>query len=251
MLHSRNPLRTIITLAAFGLALISLAGVALAGTFEIQPARISLSAKEPTALVKVSNPGAEETIVKFDVADWSQSNGADRLTRSRALIVAPSHVTLRPGESKTVRVGIRMSAPRWKEETYRLLVREIPRPPNVGIADTRTASSGLGRTMSLPVFVLPPGHVRPRLSWSLARSNDGAMELYVSNNGGKHVQLKTARLRGPSGQTLDAGDMSAFLLPGQGRTLLLAGDATAGSRWQLIAETDAGPIEAELEFRAN
>lgn len=251
MLHSPNPLHRITTLAALGLTLASLAGVTFAGTFEIQPARISLSAKEPTALIRVSNPGTEETVVEFDVADWSQSNGADRLTRSRGLIVAPSHVTLRPGESKTVRVGIRMSAPRWTEETYRLLAREIPRPPDVGIADTRTANSNLGRAMSLPVFVLPPGQVRPELSWSLARSQDGTMSLYVSNRGGKHVQLKTARLRGPSGQTLDAGDMSAFLLPGQGRTLMLAGDAIAGSRWQLIAETDAGPIEAELEVRVN
>lgn len=214
---------------------------------EFRPANFNLSATRPAASLKVSNPGPEEAIVQLQAMEWSQENGLDRLSPSSRLIIHPEQVTLRAGEAKTIRIGLRMSAPRWTEEAYRVLINESRRPPDVGVADADYSGSRVIRRASLPVFVQPPGIARPRLLWRIGRNADGAVELHVSNHGAAHVLLRTAVLQGPAGRMIHEVDMAGYLLPGQGRTWWLAEDAPAG-QWQLIADTHVGPMEAELKL---
>lgn len=244
MLNSTHSNRMPLTRSVFGLMLLSLAATALADSFTVQPARVSLSAMRPTATLMIHNPGHTETAVQFQVTDWSQVGGADRLKRSSRLLVHPSLVKLPPGGSQRVRVTLRLSAPRWREESYQVLMNEVPLAPGPGTAPGGTAR--VTRQASVPVFVLPPGNVEPELTWRLERSHDGALELRVSNHGNAHVQLRAARLRGASGQWVGRDDLSAWLLPDQGRAWLLGDDVADDSRWQLFAETDAGTIETEL-----
>ena len=167
MLHSSDLLSLIRTTAmrAAGLGLVfSIHAITVqADGFDVQPAQLALSAKNPAATFRISNPGTEDITVQLQVMDWSNENGRIKQSPSRGLIVHPDRVSLRPGASQIVRVGLRLSAPMWKEVNYRLVLSEVARTPDVGV--TRSAApdtQALTRT-SLPVVVLPPGQAPPQM----------------------------------------------------------------------------------------
>ncbi len=233
----------------FGMALgFSLFAVAAhADGLVVLPEQLSLSAVRPVADLQVRNTSAEETTVHFNLTAWRQEGDREQLTPDRRLIVHPESIKLRPGESAKVRVGLKLSGPRWDEEAFQILISESPRIPDVG---TETAHSAGRRTIqrgSVPVFLLPPGEAKPRMTWSFERNHAGAVILRASNNGRAHVRLNSASLLGPGGQSMFKGNMSDTLLPGGSRSWELVADATAGV-WLLTADTNAGRMRAALEL---
>jgi len=239
--------------AAFGVTLgLSLFAVAAhADGLVVLPEQLSVSASRPAADLQVRNSSAEETTVHFNVTAWRQDGDRERLTPDNRLIVHPESIKLKPGDSGTVRVGLKLSGPRWDEEAFQILISESARIPDVG---AKTASSAGLRTIrqgSVPVFLLPPGGANPRMTWSFERTDEGTVMLRASNNGRGHVRLHSASLLGPSGQSIHKGDMSDILLPGGSRSWELAADSTGGAMagvWLLTAYTNAGPLKAELEL---
>lgn len=213
----------------------------------VLPEQLSLSAQRPVADLQVRNSSAEETTVQFNILAWRQAGGREQVTPDSKLMVHPASVKLRPGDSARVRVVLRLSAPLWEEEAFRIQISETPRIPDVG---TETAYSAKRHTIqrgSVPVFLLPPGEANPRVTWSFERNQEGAVILHASNNGRGHVRLNSASLVGPAGQSIYKGNMSSILLPGGSRSWQLAADATAGV-WLLTADTNAGRMQAELEL---
>lgn len=232
--------------AVLGLALLLLAEAALAGSFGVSPIRLTLSAERASQMVTVRNTGEEETVVQVQSNAWLLREGADVLEPSAELIAVPPLFTLAPGGSQVVRIGLRRPPEPGVELTYRLLLREVPPPPEEGFMGLQVALE-----LSVPVFVLPPGGASPDLDWQLARNADGALELRAHNTGNAHVQLQKARLESMDGQVIESPDLSVYLLPGQSRSWPLSGQAAVGSRWTLAAKTDAGELDVELLLEAN
>ncbi len=239
-----------ISIVFFGFVLLAFAG-SVSADFEVTPNRLNLSAKEPTGTLLVRNTGAHETIIELDIEGWTQVHGRDRFEPSTRLIVAQPVVRLRPGESQKVRVGLRLSGPRWKEESYRVQVRELPRIGDVGESERHGGRLTAVRSNSVPVFVQPPGQANPRLWWQLERTDRGEMRLRVSNRGDAHVHFRSVQLQGPGGQFIQGVGDSSYVLNGVDRAWELAADAPAGSRWLVVADTDRGPLEADLVVSAN
>jgi fimbrial chaperone protein len=231
--------------AAFGLALLLLAELACAGSFNVRPTRLELSAAQPTDMLTITNPTAAETVIHVQANLWSQQDGADVLEASRDLIAVPPLFTLPPGASQVVRIGLRSAPPPAAERTYRLLLREVPPPPMEGFSGLQVALN-----LSLPVFVQPAGPARPVLSWSLGRNDTGQTTLELDNRGNAHTQVLAVMLRNAE-ETIEGRNLPVYLLPGQHRTWRLDTDASAGTRWTLTAATDAGPVETELVLEAN
>ena len=232
--------------AAMSLVL-SNAGAALADTVVVQPELLKLSAARPVADIEVRNSSAEETTVHFDVTQWRQEGDREQMTPSRKLIVHPERITLRPGDSGKARVGLKLSGPLWEEEAYRIVITETPRIPDVGVATENSAARRMIRRSSVPVFLLPPGLATPRLTWSFERNRQGTVALRASNSGRAHVRLNSASLLGPAGQSIHKRNLSDILLPGGARSWVIAPDAAAGL-WHLTADTNAGPMRAELKL---
>lgn len=213
----------------------------------VLPEQLSLSATRPVADLQVQNSSAEETTVHFNIRAWRQVGSREQLTPDRRLIIHPESIKLQPGSSARVRVVLRLSAPLWDEEAFRILVFESPRIPDVGAETARAASHRTIQRGSVPVFLLPPGEANPRMTWSFERNPEGEVVLRASNNGRGHVRLNSASLLGPARQSIYKGNMSDILLPGGSRSWELAADATAGV-WLLTADTSAGRMQAKLEL---
>lgn len=247
MLRSPNSTFMSRLAATIGLGLLLFAGTAFGDALVVQPEQLSLSAAQPVADLQFQNSSSEETTLHFDIKQWQQDGDREWLTPSRKLIVHPEKLSLRPGDSGKIRVALRLSGPWWEEEAFRITVTQTGPIPDLGSATAHSAESRTIRRLSVPVFLLPPGSTNPRVSWSFERDDQGVVMLRASNCGKRHVRLNSASLLGPAGESIHKPHMSDVLLPGGSRSWALASDAAAGL-WYLSADTNAGPMRAELEL---
>ena len=235
-----------VTLAtALGLAICAV--TARADGIVVLPEQLSLSATRPAADLVVRNPSAEETTLHFNVTAWRQDGNREQLTPDHRLIVHPRDIRLKPGASGKVRVGLKLSGPRWDEVAFQILISESPPIPDIGAESAKDVGRRTIQRGSVPVFLLPPGKTNPRMTWSVEQNHDGAVLLHASNNGTGHFRLNSASLLGPQGQSIQKANMSDILLPGGSRSWELAGVASAGV-WFLTADTNAGMMRVELEL---
>lgn len=222
-------------------------GVVQADSLVVQPLQLKLAATKPVADLLLRNDATEERTINIGVNAWQQVGGIDQLVPSNKLIVHPAMVRLQPGESAKVRVGLKMSGPLWEEQAFQVQLTEISPVPDRGSATVYSSASRMSGRTNVPVFLLPPGAANPRIAWDVSRGPEGTVTLKASNSGRGHVQLHSAILSGPDGQRIEMHDISTVILPGGSRSWKLK-DEASGGLWQLTADTNAGPMQAELEL---
>lgn len=217
----------------------------MAGSISVSPIRIDLSAGQRSVALTVRNEGDQPTVVQAQLVSWSQADNEDRLEPTTDLIASPPIVTVAPGGSQIVRVALRRAPNATREMAYRILVTEVPGQPQAGFTGAQFALK-----ISLPIFVEATTAATPRLEWSGARTPGGELALTIANSGTKHIQLQTIDIvAGSEPEGRFAGLL--YVLPGQRRTVTIKpnpGRAIAADRVQVKAETDAGPLDADVVF---
>lgn len=209
-------------------------GAAAATTLSIAPTRLDLSPERPAAALTVRNDGQAPVLVQVETFAWRASPATSDLEPTRDLLAVPPLLRLAPGEKQIVRVARRSGPLPRVEETYRVLVSEVPE---------RAQGSGvrLALRLSLPVFVTPPG-ARAEPRWDLRRQREGLV-LAVTNLGDAHLQVHRVRLLA-GGRVLPVDPAPAYVLAGQTHhwplgALRLEGTSALGLR----AETNLGEID--------
>ena len=234
--------------AAFSIILFVMgSSVANAASFGVSPVRVTLSDSQQMGALTVRNDGTEPVSMQLEVLNWSQEAGKDVLTPSRELLANPPIFTVPAGGSQLVRVGLRRSPDGQRELTYRVILQELPPPPNPDFMGTRMLMR-----ISLPVFVLPKVDAKPVLLWQATRTSQGALKIRLTNNGNAHIQILNFKLSPlDSAQPWVTKQSSEYVLAGQSRDWNLPADSEypappPGTSLQLFAQTDAGDIEAEV-----
>jgi fimbrial chaperone protein len=226
------------------LALLLLAyGPALAGSFAVNPVRISLSAQRSASVLTVRNDGAQPSVVHVEVVSWSQEAGHDVQVATREILATPPIFTMPVGGSQIVRIGLRHPPDLQHEVTYRVILREVPPPPSSSVSGLQVALR-----LSVPVFVLPPEGAAPVLEWQATRTPQGEFRVALSNAGNAHIQVLNLTLS-PAGesQLLVKQRVAAYVLPRQTRSWIVKMAAPpAGTPLRLLAQTDAGDIQADI-----
>jgi fimbrial chaperone protein len=234
--------------AASGLLIfVVCASVANAANIGVSPVRVTLSDSQKIGSLSVRNDGAEPVTMQMEVLSWSQREGNAVFAATRELLANPPIFTIPAGSSQLVRVGLRRAPDAQRELTYRVILEELPPPPN---PDTTGARMTL--RISLPVFVSPEIEAKPVLLWQAVRTSQGALKISLSNNGNGHIQIKNFKLSLlDSAQPWVTLQSSDYVLAGQSRDwIVLASPENPapppGVTLQLFAQTDAGDIEAEV-----
>ena len=234
--------------AAFSIILFVMgSSVANAASFGVSPVRVTLSESQQMGALTVRNDGTEPVSMQLEVLNWSQEAGKDVLTPSRELLANPPIFTVPAGGSQLVRVGLRRAPDAQRELTYRVILQELPPPPNPNFMGTRMLMR-----ISLPVFVLPEVDAKPVLLWQAARTPQGALKISLTNNGNAHIQIANFKLSLPgSVQPWVTKESAEYVLPGQSRDWTLPANSEnpappLGVTLQLFAQTDVGDIEAEV-----
>lgn len=221
--------------------LLSGAAGVLAATLGVSPTRIELAPGGPAAALMITNSGDAPLLVQVETFAWRGGTATAELEPTRAILAVPPMLELAPGERQVVRVARRDSRTPEIEETYRVLVTEVPR------ADPAGGGVRLALRMSLPVFVTPPG-ARPEPRWSIERGGDGP-RLVVTNLGRAHLHVRALELRGP-GRPVALGDGPVYVLAGREHRWSLAGTRLEGGRALSVrADTNLGELDLEIPAR--
>ena len=207
--------------AKHGTALTSLflitAASAVAQSLAVMPINVALQPGQRATSLTVVNKGEVATSVQVRVYAWNQPDGEDRLVASDIVMASPPIATIAPKASQTIRLVLRRS-PEGQEETYRVIVDQLPPPPEPGVVHVVLR-------MSIPIFAEPKGLFPSRLSFHLERKGNDTF-LVASNGGESHETLRDMKLILHDGTRVE--------MSGLGSPYILAG---VTRRWQLASST--------------
>lgn len=222
----------------------SMVAGAQGGSLTVTPVVVTLDDKTRSAALTVKNEGNEARVIQTELLRWTQKNGADEQTPSRDILVNPPMATLQPGQTQTVRVGLKREADHAQELAYRLYLTEVP-PPSEHFTGMRIALR-----LGVPVYVSPTARPSARLGWRAARAANGALLLTVLNDGNRHLRVDSFKVIDTgTGRSLGASLSAPFtLLAGQGRRYSLALPAGwAGKQVNMLTNTADGPTATRLD----
>ncbi len=222
------PLAFLTTLAA---------GPAAAQSLQVEPLKIDLPPAATSSVLTLQTNNKESVAVQARVFRWSQADGEDKLEKTEDVVVSPPVLTVRGGTPSTVRVVRVAKAPVSGEETYRVLIDEIPDRKKL-----QAGSVALAIRQSVPVF-FAGADLRPgSLAWK-AVERKGKLVLEASNAGQKRVKLLRLAVTDEKNHNLVKNGGLAYVLGGQTKTWEFSGGA-AGETLTIKAESDTGPVNA-------
>ncbi|MDB0062276.1 fimbria/pilus periplasmic chaperone [bacterium] len=234
--------------AACGLLFLIIgAGTSSASAINLTPVRVTLSDSQKMGSITVSNRGAKPVIIQMNILGWSQREGEDVFTATRDILANPPIFTIPAGGSQIVRVGLRRAIDTQRELSYRMILEELPPPPEPGLMGAQ-----MSLRISVPVFILPEVTARPVPLWQAIHTPQGGVKITMTNTGNAHIQILNFQLLLPgSTQSWVTKKTSDYVLPGQIFEWTLPANSEyptppPGTNIRLIAQTDVGDIEAEV-----
>lgn len=178
---------------------------------------------------------------------WRQANGRDILETTGDVVASPPMLRLQPGRPQTVRIVRISTQPLVGEESYRVLVDELP---------TRGKSSGdtvrLVIRYSLPVFFQAAAATRARVSWTV-RYQRGVFTLMADNRGATRSQVAAIEVVDAAGRVFRLSDgLAGYVLGGNSATWSLPSRSErapkAGSGF-LRYQTDGTPVDVPIRLQ--
>jgi fimbrial chaperone protein len=164
-----------------------------AGTFQVAPTQLFLSAKTPSAMLALSNESSEALRFQLAVFAWDQNTAGEvLLSATDDIIFFPVLFTLKPGETRNIRVGT--SAPRAEvEKTYRLYVEELPQHH----AGESAGEVRILTRFGIPIFLQPDkAAAQPQIN-NIAIEG-GRLSFEIQNAGNMHFFPRQIEISGYS-----------------------------------------------------
>lgn len=204
--HSIFSTRLGSALAAFFLAC---ACAAQAATFSVDPISVSLQKSNASTSIAITNQSAQRLRLQITGFNWGQRpDGEMNLTPAPDLIFFPQLLTLDPGETRRVRVGV-TAAQGAQERTFRLFMEELPSLESV----VSPAKNGVTIRMKvgIPIFIAPAAPAAPSGTVRDVRVSGGTLAFDVANTGNVHFSLQRVHV---SAKTQNGDDVLSRDLTG-------------------------------------
>ncbi len=178
--------------AAAATCMLGIGGAHAAG-LQVKPVGIELQEPARAAKLTLTNKSRKPITAQVRIYRWKQQNGRDVLERTRMVVASPPLLKMRPGGQYIVRVVRLSKAPVRGEESYRLLVDEVP--------ERKRKKSGVifALRYSIPVFFVQPGAAPPKVTWR-ASMRKGRLVLVAHNAGELHQKVSKLRVVLPGGK---------------------------------------------------
>jgi fimbrial chaperone protein len=214
---------------------------AVAGAaFQISPVLIEVSGGS-VSTVNIVNEDSRPASVQIRLFRWSQADGEETLTPTEDVVASPPIATIEPRAGLTVRV-IRVAKSEVEtEESYRLVVDQLPSGDNAG----RSVVAILLRQV-LPVFFEPPTLGSADVVWSVGRTARGYV-LRARNTGGRRLRIAKLTLSGDGANVAMGGGLLGYALAKSEMSWNLPARRAAfkaGARVTLRGDSDVGALHA-------
>lgn len=215
---------------------------AFAADVRVAPSTVEPGAGGKTATLSVRNEEQRPLRVQIRAMKWVQENGTDVTMPTQDVVASPPFITLQPMQQYQVRVVRTGSAPLQAEESYRVLIDEIPDAHEV-----KPGTVNLVLRQSLPVFFSGMPSRTSNVAWTVSRGG-GTIALVARNSGTRRMRISDLTLEGGGAQVYHADGLIGYVLPGAERRWTIAPMAAlpADGHVHLTATSDTGPIDVSL-----
>ncbi|VVD92471.1 P pilus assembly protein chaperone PapD-like protein [Pandoraea eparura] len=189
-------------------------------TLQVSPVIVNFLPTQPATTLTLGNAGDVPIHGQLRLFAWTQRHGENVLAPTDALVASPPILRIEPGERQIVRLVRMAHAPAAHEQSYRLLVDELP-------SDAAAPSEGISIRLrySLPVFVQASDARAPTLHFDV-RPAQGVLE--VRNDGERHAQLGATRVLDATGRSVQlTRGLLGYVLAGQTRRFVVRWPAGA------------------------
>ncbi|WP_087687827.1 MULTISPECIES: fimbrial biogenesis chaperone [unclassified Pandoraea] len=179
-------------------------------SLQVSPVIVSLAPTQPATTLTLGNTGDLPIHGQLRLYAWTQRDGENVLTPTDALIASPPILRIEPGEQQIVRLVRLTAEPTQGEQSYRLLVDELP-----AVAEAPAEGVTIRLRYSLPVFVQANDLQAPSLRFDVHWLRG---ELEVHNDGEQHAQLGATRVLDATGRSVElTHGLLGYVLAGQTR----------------------------------
>ena len=203
-------------------------------------------AKGATSTIELQNLAQSEAAVQVRIFRWQQKDGRNQLVPTRDVVASPPFTKIRPGRRNVIRIVRLSKRPVVGEESYRVLIDEIPKRQK-----GRAMKVGIALRYSLPVFFGANPISDTKLKWSVVQHN-GQTIVKAVNPGARRVRLSALTLADRSGRILRFGKgLNGYVLGRSTATWKAKGGISArrNARVRITARTENGTIESEAKLR--
>jgi len=217
------PMKTRTHFAALALLVCAQAGAA---SLFVRPTSVVFAPGESAATITVTNSGTTPVTAQLRLFAWDQQQNQDKLDATQAMVASPPMLQVPPGSSQTIRLVRTLQTPAAAEETYRLIVDEIPDPKS------RAAGTAVVVQLrySVPVFVIPKPN-EPARATVKAKVQSNALLLDIANRGKSHAQISDVKVSYADGSSVTVGaGLVGYVLPDKQRQWKLELPPATGNR---------------------
>lgn len=152
----------------------------------VSPVEMDVLWPQKMEMLHVENVGSEPTAFQIQVFKWSRMNGVERLTETKNIVATPPMIQeARSQKKQSIRVMRVSTKPVIDEESYRVIVHEIPKRKL--LLQKNQVGAQLVSSFSLPVFFTNP-KATPKLVW-IAQRKKNRLILKGINEGSKHITI--------------------------------------------------------------
>ena len=220
---------------------------------KVTPIPITITDGATSTMAEIENDSDEPLRVQAQGFDWTQSaSGEDKLAPSAEILLFPSMLTVKPHESRKVRIGTQ-GGYAAAEKTFRVIFAEIP--PDFTPAAGEAELLKVVAHVSVPVFVKPPGATGAPKVEGLTATKD-RLHFSIRNAGNAHTLVERIRVEaiGEGGKPLGNTELAGwYVLPGQSRPfdvdVAKSNVPCAGAKQLLVTaiSRDSGKSTAAIE----
>jgi fimbrial chaperone protein len=231
-------------LAKTAVAALLVAGAHLpaqAGSLQVEPVLIDVTtAGSAASSVTLHNAGTTPINAQVRVFRWSQTNGQEKLEPTDDVAASPPVISLGPNAKNIVRIIRQTKQPVVGEESYRLLVDQLP-----DLTQQKNGGVNLMVRYSIPVFFGAANKKSPTLAWSVAVKGD-KVTLTAHNTGDRRLRLSALTVQDASGRKISLGTgLAGYALGGSTKSWTVPSHGfAAGGSASVSGQSDGGPIRA-------
>lgn len=221
-----------------------LSSVGKAASLRVSPTTLELTAPESTATLNLGNESGRPVKVQIRVFSWTQEDYAERLVSTTDVVASPPAIVLPANSTYLIRVVRVKKAPIVAEESYRVVIDELPEPIH-----KQAGKVNLVVRHSVPVFFRNPNIKPSRVSWRLESQNERIL-LTAVNNGEGHLRLSNLKLSQGGRHLGELNGLVGYVLGGAMMQWPVSSQMTLTNEASMLrVYTQTGPLEANVTTR--
>jgi fimbrial chaperone protein len=211
------------------------------GVVQITPVLLDLTGPSAVGVIAFANQAHEPTSIQVRVFRWRQADGQESLQPTDDVVASPPRADIGPGESLSIRVVRAAQTPIEGEDSYRLVIDQLPEARDSG----KAVVSILLRQV-LPVFFSNGSRSAPNVTWSISRRG-GQSVLVANNTGDRRLRIGKVTLSGHGGSVTMGGSLLGYVLAHSQMSWTIpakSGGFAIGSTVAIRGQGDLGAISA-------